>query len=112
MEGRGKISWAVLATIPAVLAVVPNASNAGIPWPMGMTTCECHGDPAGGASTQLPFHCTLSPRGGAASEDIHVVLTVLDSLGPRVGAHVTVVAVGMAGSVFHWDDGVSPAGDV
>lgn len=80
---------AVFLVVP-VMAVATAATAQGVPDPSQCTMdCFCQADPLGGASQNLPYHCTICPGGDAPSEHLCVSVTIRDSAGnPISGATV------------------------
>src|SRR5262245_38744491 len=106
-------NWVTLGLVAAASLGLAGVSFADVPSSLTSTVvCECHADPGGGASTQLPTHCTITPSGTSPSEDVHVHVTVNNVLGaPLAGSTVNISSVGVNGSTFIWDNGLLPGGD-
>jgi hypothetical protein len=97
---------AIWAMAGSSLADVPSASNSSV-------SCYCTANAGGtGASSQLPYKCSIGPDGGSPSEDIHVDVIVRNVNGvPLAGSTVVCTGVGLNGAVFAWDSGAPPVGD-
>jgi hypothetical protein len=68
--------------------------------------CSCSGHPDGGASSMLPYHCTISPTGQAPGDLIHVGVEVYNILGqPLVGATITSRPIAISGAFALWCTG-------
>lgn len=103
-------NWAILGLVAAASLGIAGNSLADVPSSLTSTVgCACTADPGGGASSQLPNKCTLTPSGTNPSEDINVSVVVRNVLGaPLAGSTVVVSSVGVNGAVFIFDDGTIP----
>lgn len=102
--------WVTLGLVAAASLGLAGISFADVPSSLTSTVgCVCVADAGGGASSQLPNKCTITPSGTAPSEDIQVNVTVRNVLGaPLAGSTVTIASVGVGGATFIFDDGVAP----
>lgn len=103
-------NWVTLGLVAAASLGIAGISLADVPSSLTSTVgCTCTADAGGGASSQLPNKCTITPSGTAPSEDINVAIVVRNVLGaPLAGSTVTVTSVGVAGSTFIFDNGAIP----
>lgn len=103
--------WVTLGLVVAAALGMTASSFADVPSSLTSTvSCTCVADPLGGASTQLPTKCSITPAGKNPSEDILVQVAVKNVLGAALaGSTVSATAVGVGGTSFVWDNGVTPA---
>jgi hypothetical protein len=104
------VAAASLGLVSSAVATVPNAG-------LSRVSCGCVADPAGGASTMLPYKCTISPSGGSGTwinnEDIITVVDVRNALNSGLdGSSVVVTATDIPTSVSIWDPGPPVFGDI
>lgn len=102
--------WVTLGLVAAASLGLAGVSFADVPSSLTSTVvCQCVADPGGGASSQLPYKCTITPSGTSPSEDVQVNIVVRNVLGaPLAGSTVVVTSVGVGGATFIWDDGLIP----
>lgn len=103
--------WVTLGLVAVASLGLAGVSFADVPSSLTSTVvCQCVADAGGGASSQLPNKCTITPSGTSPSEDVQVNVTVRNVLGaPLAGSTVVIASVGVGGATFIWDDGVLPA---
>jgi hypothetical protein len=104
-------TWVTLGLAAVASIGIVGASLADVPSQLTSSVgCTCVADGLGGVSTQTGANkCTISPRGGAKSEDVKVAVTVRNVLGSVLaGSSVVVTAVPVGGSTYIWDNGVTP----
>ena len=77
--------------------------------PLSYMDCYCTAHPDGGASSTLPYNCTIGPAGTDPSDLIHVDVTILNVLGnPLQNAMVTATPVALSGATLTWCPGEAP----
>jgi len=102
--------WVTLGLVAAASLGLAGISFADVPSSLTSTVvCQCVADAGGGASSQLPYKCTITPSGTSPSEDVQVNVVVRNVLGaPLAGSTVVITSVGVSGATFIWDNGLLP----
>jgi len=103
--------WVTLGLVAVVTLGMAGYSFADVPSSLTSTVaCTCVAGPGGAASTQLPYHCTISPANGTThAEDIKVSVVVRNVLGsPLAGSTVNATATPVGASTFIWNPAQNP----